>query len=650
MMTAMTRRLLFALRRSIAVKLTLTLVGFVALAILVAGVYLNHALESFAVEALEARLVTAARLLDEEARPLLTRPSAPAAVRAFTVKAASQSDSRVTLIALDGRVLGDSEVDVPGLARLESHRDRPEVRAALAGGVGRDLRRSASINTPLLYVAVPVRDGGRIAGAVRLALPLGAVTSSYAALHRVMQVGGLVALAVAFGIGILVAGRVTRPVVEMQRIAHAMSEGRFDVRAPARSVDELGALGRALNMMTARLREKIGDLEEERAKARAILDGMVEGVIAMDGHEAIVLMNERARAMFGVGAGRGEGKPFLEVIRNAELHEVFRQSRSAPPEAPLSRELRLRHPVPRILQVNAVPLRLAGGGEPGVVMVLHDLTALRRLEQVRTEFVANVSHELRTPLTAVQGYLETLLGGALEEPQHARRFLEIAFRHTERLGRLLNDLTDLSNIELGKVTLRLTPVRFSDVVDSVFDIIRPKAVGGRVGLIADVEPPDLTVHADQDRLAQILINLVDNAVKYTPENGWVTVRARPVEAARADVRVRDTGVGIPAADLPRITERFYRVDKARSRELGGTGLGLAIVKHLVLAHAGELAIESQEGEGTTVRFTLPTKPPPPTQLSLPMPPAEAPPAGDDRRVLGSPSALVPDVRGGRRDP
>jgi len=625
MMAAMPRGLVFALRRRIAVKLTLTLVGFVAIAVLAAGVYLNHALESFAVEALQARLVTAARLLDDEARALLTQNAAPGAVRTFAVRGAERSEARVTLIALDGRVLGDSEVDVAGLARLENHRDRPEVRAALAGGVGRDLRTSASIKTPLIYVAVPVRDAGRVAGVLRVALPLAAVTSSYAALHRVMQAGGLVALAVAFGIGMFVAGRVTRPVVEMQRIAHAMSEGRFDVRAPVRSVDEIGALGRALNVMTARLREKIGDLEEERAKARAILDGMVEGVIAVDGHEAIVLMNERARAMFGVGAGRGEGKPFLEVIRNAELHEVFRQSRTAPAEVPLVRELRLRHPVSRILQVNAVPLRLAGA-EPGVVMVLHDLTALRRLEQVRTEFVANVSHELRTPLTAMQGYLETLLGGALEEPQNARRFLEIAFRHTERLGRLLNDLTDLSNIELGKVTLRLAPVRLADVVDSVFEIIRPKADGGRVGLIADMQPPDLTVHADHDRLAQILINLVDNAVKYTPENGWVTVRARPLDATRAEIRVRDTGIGIPAADLPRITERFYRVDKARSRELGGTGLGLAIVKHLVLAHGGELAIDSQEGEGTTVGFALAMKPPPPTQLSLPIrsgePPAE----------------------------
>jgi len=264
--------------------------------------------------------------------------------------------------------------------------------------------------------------------------------------------------------------------------------------------------------------------------------------------------------------------------------------------------VRLTAPVERFLRVTAVPLLLTGE-PPGLVMVVDDVTTLRRLEHVRTEFVANVSHELRTPLTAIQGYLETLLGGALDEPEHARRFLEIAFRHTERLGRLLNDLTDLSNIELGKVSLRLAATPLAPVVDSVLAIIAAKAREGGVTLAAAV-PAGLSGAADHDRLAQILINLVDNAVKYTPTGGAVTVRARPL-GDHVEIAVSDTGVGIPRADLPRITERFYRVDKARSRELGGTGLGLAIVKHLVLAHGGDLAIESEEGQGTTVRVTLP---------------------------------------------
>src|SRR5436309_13912460 len=395
-----------------------------------------------------------------------------------------------------------------------------------------------------------------------------------------------------------VAGRVTDPVVQMQTIAREMSEGNFAARAPVRSPDEIGVLARAINTLAQRLRDRLADLQHERAKIGAILDGMVEGVLAVDGRGHVVLMNERARTMFGLQTARPEGTPLLEVVRHVGLHELVGRCRLSGEGTVVRRELRVAGPFERTVQANAVPLRLAAD-DPGVVMVLHDVSELRRLEQVRTEFVANVSHELRTPLTAIQGYLETLLGGALEERADARRFLEIAFRHTERLGRLLNDLTDLSNIELGKVSLRLAPVRFAEVLGSVLDIVRPKAEASRVGLIADVEPADIVAHADHDRLAQILINLVDNAVKYTPEGGWVTVRARR-DGGRLEVRVRDTGIGIPRADLPRISERFYRVDKARSRELGGTGLGLAIVKHLVLAHGGELEITSEEGEGTTV--------------------------------------------------
>jgi two-component system phosphate regulon sensor histidine kinase PhoR len=420
--------------------------------------------------------------------------------------------------------------------------------------------------------------------------------------RHVILVSALVSMAVAFAIGLFVARRVTRPVVEMQAIARRMSAGDFAMRAPVRSPDEIGSLGRALNGMADRLRDKIRDLEQEQAKATAILDGMVEGVIAVDGHNLVVLMNERARAMFALGPSPVAGRPFLEVIRNVDLHEVLRQTRRE--EGVARRELHLVAPPERRLQVNAVRLAL-GGNEVGVVMVLHDVTELRRLEQVRTEFIANVSHEIRTPLTAIQGYLETLLVGALEEPEHARRFLEIVARHTERLGRLLNDLTDLSNIELGKVSLRLEPTSLSETVDSVLGIIGPRAAAGEVALRGDLPPHLPLVRADRDRLAQIVINLVDNGVKYTPPGGRVTVRARPLGAAMVAVTVADTGVGIPPGDLARVTERFYRVDKARSRELGGTGLGLAIVKHLVLAHGGELTIESEPGRGTEVSFTLP---------------------------------------------
>ena len=591
------------LRRSIARKLTLTLVGFVAVTTVAAGLYLNRALEAFAVDTLEARLASIGRLVHDEARAMISRDASPAEFRAFALRVSRPTASRISVIAADGRVLGDSDVAVDELPRLENHATRPEVLAALAGRVGRDRRTSASVGASLLYLALPIVDGSRVIGVIRVALPVAEVTSSYAAIHRVMLAGGLVALAVAFGIGLFVARRVTKPVVQMQAIAHQMSQGDFTVRAPIRSPDEIGALGRALNGLAARLREKVHDLGHEQAKATAILDGMIEGVIAVDGRDVILLLNERARAMFGLDATRGEGKPFLEVIRNTELHEAFRAGRAAGESTVSNRELRLASPVERRVQVNAVPLRL-GESEVGVVMVLHDVTELRRLEQVRTEFVANVSHELRTPLTAIQGYLETLLTGALEEPENARRFLEIVFRHTERLGRLLNDLTDLSNIELGRVSLKLAPTRLDEAVDAVLAIMDTKAKSGRVELGSQL-PRDLPlVHADRDRLVQILLNLVDNAVKYTPEGGRVTVRVREPADGGVEVDVVDTGLGIPPSDLPRITERFYRVDKARSRELGGTGLGLAIVKHLVFAHGGQLRIESEPGRGTTVRVWL----------------------------------------------
>ena len=600
---AMPRRLVRILRRRIAVKLTLTLVAFVAVAAAAAGLYLNQALEAFATESLETRLATVGWLLRDEAATLITR-AAGKARQDFVQRVRRSTEARTTLIAADGRVLADSDVAMENLSLVENHGGRPEVRAALAGQVGRHLRRSATVHEALFYVGVPVADDGRIIGVLRLALPLSVVTSSYAALHRVMLLGGLVALVVAAGIGVFVSGRITRPVVEMQRIARRMSEGDFATRVPVRSVDEVADLGGALNAMAASLRAKIQDLEYERAKVAAILDGMVEGVIAVDGQDQILLMNERARAVFGVDQGRGLGRPLLEVIRNTDLHAVLRASRRAVEGVAAPQEFSVPGSTgDRTIQISAVPLSLGLEGR-SIVMVLHDVTELRRLEQVRTEFVANVSHELRTPLTAIQGYLETLLGGALDEPENAHRFLEIVVRHTERLGRLLNDLTDLSNIELGKVSLRLQPLALAPVVDSVLGIIRPRAESAGVVLehaLADALP---AVLADDDRLEQILINLVDNAVKYSRAGERVIVRAEMPDPATVEVSVADSGVGIPASDLPRITERFYRVDRARSRALGGTGLGLAIVKHLVLAHGGELRITSELGRGTTVRFTL----------------------------------------------
>jgi len=592
------RRLVGALRRRIAAKLALTLVGFVAVAVLAAALYVSRALEAFAVEGLAGRLESVARVLEDEARGLLEGPASPDRIHAFVARTARTAGARVTLIAADGRVLGESELPLEALGAIENHAARPEVQAALAGRVGRDVRRSATVGAPLLYVAVPVARDGRPLGVLRLALPLDVVAAARAALGRVPLAGSLLALVIAAVIGVVVARRITRPVREMRAIAARMSEGDFAARVPVRSSDELGALGQALNLMAARLRERLDELHRQETTMTAILDGMVEAVVAVDAAARVLFVNERARRLLALHGVPVEGRPFLELVRSAELHQLLAEGRAGLAR----RELRLPGPGAPVVEARAVPLRRPGAA-PGVVLVLHDVTELRRLERVRTEFIANVSHELRTPLTAIRAALETLLSG--DAPESAKPFLEVAFRHTERMSRLLDELTDLSNLELGRVRLALEPVPVEEAVDSVLVMIQPQAEARGVTVTAEIAPGLRPVRADRDRLEQILMNLVDNAVKYTAAGGQVTVAARPGAGGRVALLVVDTGVGIPPADLPRVTERFYRVDRARSREGGGSGLGLAIVKHLVAAHGGVLHLESAPGRGTTVRVELP---------------------------------------------
>ncbi len=423
--------------------------------------------------------------------------------------------------------------------------------------------------------------------------------------RRAVTVAALMAIGVALAVGFLISRRVTRPVTAIQTIAQRMAEGNFEQRVQVMGSDEIAKLGRTLNRMAGRLKEKIEDLEGERAKVAAILDSMVEGVIAIDHRGRILLMNPGARAIFGLHREQVEGRTFLEVVRHKELLDLIEACQAVGVGEHCRREVELGPPVARTLEAHATSVAFAAERR-GILLVLYDITELRRLERVRREFVANVSHELRTPLTSIRGYLETLRDGAMEEPANARRFLEVAHAHAERLSRLVDDLLQLSDIETGRLVPKPAPIVLHEVATDVSAIFESQAVQKNLAFLNRV-PPDLAVQADRDRLTQILVNLVDNAVKYTPEGGQVVVRAGRA-GDLVEVSVQDTGSGIPSIDLPRITERFYRVDKARSRELGGTGLGLAIVKHLVQAHGGELWIESELGKGTTVRFTLPAAP------------------------------------------
>jgi two-component system phosphate regulon sensor histidine kinase PhoR len=586
-------------RLGLAGRLTVLLAIVAGLGVVVMGIYVSRALEAQAVARLQATLVTQAGLLHDVFAPMLASSSDGADLQARAHRHARALGARVTVIAGDGTVLAESDRD--STREIENHAERPEVRQALAGVIGSDVRRSATLGRDLLYVAVPLEREGQRQAVLRLALPIQDVDEARALVRRTVAGGAVLAVAVAAVVGLFVGQRVTRPLRGMEDAARRMAEGDLTQTVPVVGTDEIAALGVALNRTAVALREKIERLGDEQAKVRTILDGMIEGVVALDDRGRLLLLNPAARAMFGVEQGIPEGRSFLEVIRQKGLLDLVDEVRAT--AAPARHEIELGPPVNRLVAARGVPLGL-GPGAPGVLLVLNDVTELRRLERVRSEFVANVSHELRTPLTCIKGYLETLLDGALEDSAHARRFLEVAGTHAERLDRLIDDLLELSNIESGRVTLVPVRLDLDEVVAGVAAMFERRTVQNRLTLVRTVRP-GLAVRADRDRLVQILVNLVDNAVKFTSEGGQIRIEAALGSDGRVEITVRDTGVGIPSTDLPRITERFYRVDRTRSREVGGTGLGLAIVKHLVQAHGGELRIESALGSGTAVSFTLP---------------------------------------------
>lgn len=378
--------------------------------------------------------------------------------------------------------------------------------------------------------------------------------------------------------------------------------------------DELGALEATLNELTRNLTLHMQRIESESERIHSILGCMMEAVIVLDTRGQVVLLNQAARDMFGLPRGVSALRMSpMEISRHPEMHKLIRQvSGGDHVQEPMVREITLGNQ--RWFEVSATPLQNRQGAPVGNILVLHEVTELKRLEQMRVDFVANVSHEMRTPLTAIQGYAETLLHDPSARRKNAKPFLSVITHHSGRLGRLIDDLLTLSDLETGNVDLRMTRVAARPLVDDVLNLFEDHAHKGEITLGADVEPNTPDILGDADRLQQLLINLVDNAVKYTPAGGTVTVQSRSVPSSDGtdgrwvELAVSDTGCGIADKDLARLTERFYRVDKARSRELGGTGLGLAIVKHIVQVHGGKLGIESQLQKGTTIRIQLPAAP------------------------------------------
>lgn len=511
---------------------------------------------------------------------------------------------RVTLVRRDGRVVGDSDVPSSRLAAMENHASRPEVRAALAGRAGRDVRRSRTLGIPFLYVAAPARSPSG-AGVppelvVRLAEPVTVLTALERSRVGPMMLAAAIALLAALALASWIGGRQAARLRALEGVAARLGAGDPQARAPELPPDEVGRVGRALNLMAADLRERLDVLARERDERERILAHMTDGVALIDAAGAVVRMNHSMAAILGVPLPAAPGTPFHEVVRAPELDELVEAARAE--GRTCEGEVRLWSSHPRLVRATATPLET--GPREALLLVLHDLSESEKLQRVRQDFVANVSHELRTPLTSLRGYAETLLEGGLDDAEHRERFVTIIRDQAVRLEALLDDLLSLAELERAGARLQLERFDLRELAARQVASFRHRAE--RAGLALELQPgTPCPITADRARIEQVVANLVDNAIKYT-ERGGIRVTLGADEAG-AWCEVRDTGAGIPPEDLPRIFERFYRVDKARSRAQGGTGLGLSIVKHIVALHDGEVSVSSTVGEGSAFRFTVPPR-------------------------------------------
>jgi PAS domain S-box-containing protein len=510
-------------------------------------------------------------------------------------------DARVTLIDLDGRVIGDSFVPAARLASLENHRNREEVKGALSGGLGEATRLSVSVRENMLYMAMPVGHPAPWA-VLRLARPLHDIARLEAQIDRGIEGGLFWALLLALTAGALSAMFLSRPLVRIASAADRFLHGETEVKIPVKREDEIGRLARAFNYLS----EEIVRLTRKEEWLREVLSSIREAIIVTNASGEIVLANPAASRLFMIEAARKRSIPVTQIEDPAmrELFERVRQRRNGIYNEELTV---ITSKGRRTLKVTAVPV-MKGEQFDGTVLVINDVTRLRNLERTRRDFVSSVSHELRTPLASIKGYTETLLEGAMSDPEHATGFLNIILQESEQLTALVNDVLDLSRIESGKIVYTFEPLEVKPQLEKTVALFEPAAL--RKGVTIELNLPDglPPVLADRSYFDIVMRNLVDNAIKYVDENrGRVRVSAYATGDGLS-IEVSDNGIGIPQGDLDRIFERFYRVDKARSRELGGTGLGLSIVKHIVLAHKGKVEVRSRINRGTTFTVTLPVAP------------------------------------------
>lgn len=571
----------------------------VTLAVVVTvALYASHALHEFYVAQTITYLSARAKL----ARSIILEPLAAGEldqVDSFCKAVGDVTASRITVVLPDGTVAGDTEGDA---ATMENHLDRPEIAEALSSRYGEDIRFSNTVQRDMLYVAVPVDAGGAIIGVVRVALPLTFIEDALASLNWNLFTAGLGVALMAAAVSLLISRRMSRPLEQMTALAGEFARGHLQQRLTLTETAEVAALASAMNTMAAELDDRIHAVVRQHNELEAVLASMVEGVLAVSTDGRILSMNRAAGELLRLGPDTAIGRPLHEVIRNPELQEFV--SRVLATRQPLEGEVVLYEHAEHYLQLHGTSLCDAKDLSIGAVVVINDVTHLRRLERVRRDFVANVSHEIRTPVTSIKGYVETLLDGAMDDADHLKRFLTIILRQADRLNDIIEDLLTLARIEQdAREAIPLERARLRPILEAAVLVCTANAAARDMDIDLQCEST-AEAKLNPALFEQAVVNLLDNAIKYSEAGDTIQVTADRANGETV-VRVIDHGRGIDREHLPRLFERFYRVDKGRSRKLGGTGLGLAIVKHIMHAHAGRVDVQSAPGKGSTFSLFLP---------------------------------------------
>jgi len=590
-------------------RLYATYLVIVLLCTAAVGFYAVRSVRDFYYDQTERDLQARAALVRDQLTSAMTADT-PQQLETLVRQLGQASGTRITLIAVDrpgvvrGQVLADSEADP---ATMENHNtpDRPEFQTALLGRPGKAIRPSRTLKENMMYVAVPVTENGRITTVLRTALPLNRVNDALAKLYGSIGVSALIVAIIAAIIGYSVSRRISDQMRDIKVGAKRLAAGDFTQKLYVPRVEEFASVAESINQMAEDLDEKLRRLTQERNEREAVLASMVEGVLAVDAEERVIAVNAAAARLLDTDPVAAEGKSIQEIVRNPDLQHVVAQTLDG--HRPIEADIVMRVGAEdRNLQANGTLLHGDDGGpDVGAVVVLNDVTRLKRLEAVRRDFVANVSHELKTPVTSIKGFAETLEDGALEDPEASRRFVRIIAGQADRLNSIIEDLLALSTLEQSgdSPLLQLEEADLCDVVAVALEVCGPKAEAKRI-VLNEGCPGTLLARVSPPLLEQAVVNLIDNAVKYSAEGSTVEV-----DLAQTDdeivVSVTDQGQGVAREHLPRLFERFYRVDKARSRDLGGTGLGLAIVKHIAQIHGGRVSVDSVVGRGSTFRIHLP---------------------------------------------